>query len=405
MIRALFVAPLVGVFSVHAAALGGPLDPPAGPIASTAKPLAEVEPRIAINATNTPGDADSHFKITQAGSYYLTGNISLPSVEKAIEIVIGSGQQVTIDLNGFTISASDAARSLPAISIDGADAHVAIRNGSIRNWSNAILHPVGGSITLEDVKAYGSRLNQFELREATVTRCLAEDGGVHGFFVNGAATFTDCLARANGADGFTIGSGTIIAHRCASLGNGEEGFLMGQGIAESCRAENNNGAGFVGAGLVANCTALSNGGDGIQCSAASNVRGCTVIANGGDGIQVSSVARVEGNTVTSNGDHGVNITGSRTVVVGNLIGTNGRDSGVFAGVVCSSSDCVIDSNQITSMTVGGDDFGIQVTGTSNLIVRNQISNVSTSLSIAAGNTSGGTSATPNTAGAWVNLTY
>ena len=51
--------------------LAGPLTPPAGPVAPTPGP----EPRIPINATNTPGDADSLFRITQPGSYYLTGNL------------------------------------------------------------------------------------------------------------------------------------------------------------------------------------------------------------------------------------------------------------------------------------------------------------------------------------------
>ena len=72
---------------------------------------------------------------------------------------------------------------------------------------------------------------------------------------------------------------------------------------------------------------------------------------------------------------------------------------------CAGADCSIDGNHITNMVVGGDDVGIVVTGTSNLIVRNQLSGVSTYVSIGAGNTSGGTSATPSTAGPWTNITY
>ena len=83
----------------------GPLNPPAGPVTSTYKTLTEVEPRIAINATNTPGDAigdpsPSLFKITQPGSYYLTGNITGVEDTHGIEIV-ASG--VTLDLNGFDL--------------------------------------------------------------------------------------------------------------------------------------------------------------------------------------------------------------------------------------------------------------------------------------------------------------
>lgn len=54
----------------------GDLNPPAGPVSPTHKTLTEIEPRTAISMANTPGDADSLFKITQPGSYYLTGNIT-----------------------------------------------------------------------------------------------------------------------------------------------------------------------------------------------------------------------------------------------------------------------------------------------------------------------------------------
>src|SRR6187397_3128637 len=76
----------------------GDLNPPAGPVGSTMKNLSDVEPRIAVNATNTPGDADSVFKITQSGSYYLAGNITGVSAKYGVEIA-ASG--VTLDLNGF----------------------------------------------------------------------------------------------------------------------------------------------------------------------------------------------------------------------------------------------------------------------------------------------------------------
>ena len=78
--------------------LAGPLDPPAGPIAPTYKTLTEVEPRTAINASNTPGDIDSLFKITQPGSYYLTGNIQSVVGTHAIEIC---NDNVTMDCNGL----------------------------------------------------------------------------------------------------------------------------------------------------------------------------------------------------------------------------------------------------------------------------------------------------------------
>ncbi|MCL4222042.1 MAG: hypothetical protein KJZ65_11815 [Phycisphaerales bacterium] len=82
MHRGKFVAAVVlGISALSLIGLelsAGPPDPPSGPVASSYKTLAEVEPRIAIKATNTPGDANSVFRITQSGSYYLAGDIAAP---------------------------------------------------------------------------------------------------------------------------------------------------------------------------------------------------------------------------------------------------------------------------------------------------------------------------------------
>src|SRR6185436_1945782 len=85
---------------VSALAFGGDLNPPAGPVGPTMKPLSEIEPRIAISALTTPGDADSLFRITQPGSYYLTGNVTGVSGKSGIGIA-SSG--VTLDLSGFEL--------------------------------------------------------------------------------------------------------------------------------------------------------------------------------------------------------------------------------------------------------------------------------------------------------------
>src|SRR6187397_293339 len=81
----------------------GPMDPPAGPVTSTYKTLTEVEPRTAINAVNTPGDAQNVFRITQPGSYYLTGNVIAAGGKHGITVTVSN---VTIDLNGFALDGS-----------------------------------------------------------------------------------------------------------------------------------------------------------------------------------------------------------------------------------------------------------------------------------------------------------
>ena len=99
--RIKFVLCLVLAFG--SAAVAGPLNPPAGPVTSTYKTLVEVEPRTAISAVNTPANPNASFVITQPGSYYLTGDITVPSGKSGIQVY---AYGVTVDLNGFTIRGS-----------------------------------------------------------------------------------------------------------------------------------------------------------------------------------------------------------------------------------------------------------------------------------------------------------
>ena len=92
----LLAAALGGIIWVSA----GDLNPPVGPVIPTMKTLAEVEPRIAVNAINTPGDTNALFSITEPGSYYLTANVVGVVGKDGIVIQVSD---VTLDLNGFAL--------------------------------------------------------------------------------------------------------------------------------------------------------------------------------------------------------------------------------------------------------------------------------------------------------------
>src|SRR5215470_6747809 len=104
-------------------ALAGPLDPPAGPVTSTYKTLTEVEPRTPLSQATTPGDVANQFKITQPGSYYLTGNMTASTGSAPCILIAAS--DVTLDLSGFSVRNG----ATEGIRISGDN--VTVRNGSV----------------------------------------------------------------------------------------------------------------------------------------------------------------------------------------------------------------------------------------------------------------------------------
>src|SRR5690606_32751390 len=137
---------LAGIGGLAAGALmtnrteAGPLNPPAAPN-PTMKTLDQIEPRTAINSVNTPGDADSVFRITSPGSYYLTGNVTGVSGDRGIEV---AANNVTIDLNGFALVGVSGA--LAGIGTVGtAVTGLVITNGTIQSWPGGGISAINAS--------------------------------------------------------------------------------------------------------------------------------------------------------------------------------------------------------------------------------------------------------------------
>ena len=262
--------------TIAALALAGPLDPPLGPVAPTYKTLTEVEPRTAISATNTPGDADSLFKITQRGSYYLTGNITGVIGRHGIEIA-ASG--VTLDLNGFDLVGVPGMGAFDGVSATVASlTNITIRNGSVRNWGDE-----------------GVDLGTFAV-------------------VNSAVV--DVRASGNAGNGITIGSGCSIT-ACSTFLNTVNGIIT---IGFGC--------------TISGCTAYFNTAAGISASIGCTISGCTARVNAVDGIVVASQCVVIGNNCSANGNGGdgagIHVTGNDNRIEGN--NCTGADRGIDVDV-------------------------------------------------------------------------
>ena len=344
---------LVGAWLTSA----GDLNPPAGPVAPTMKTLVEVEPRTAINAANTPGDADSLFKISQRGSYYLTGNITGVVGKHGIEIA-ASG--VTLDLNGFDLVGV-------AGSLDGVSATVisltsiALVNGSVRNWAvdgvdlrsfgaaNCRVADllaggntgsgikVGHVCTLSNCSAYQNTGNGITTSNGcTVSNCSAYQNAAIGISTNTGCTVTNCLAYVNNGSGISTDDGCTISN-CTAVFNTGNGIstLEGGCTVSNCSAAYNTGNGISTSDFctVADCTARGNALDGIRCPSGCVIRGNTCASNGsgGDGAGIhatSSDNRIEGNNCTG-ADRGIEIDVGGNIIVRNTCATNIIDWDIF----------------------------------------------------------------------------
>src|SRR4051812_30803007 len=102
----------------------GSLTPPGVP-APTMKSLDQIEARTPISSVP--------FTINTRGSYYLTGNMTV-SGAAAIGITVSS-DNVTIDLNGFNLSAGGAGTG-SGIFVSATRLNVHVHNGTISGFGN-----------------------------------------------------------------------------------------------------------------------------------------------------------------------------------------------------------------------------------------------------------------------------
>lgn len=350
MRRGAAAAALACVSVLACLAPAGPIVPPGGPVAPTPGP----EPRTPLSAATTPGDADSLFRITQPGSYYLTGNITGVSGKRGIEIAAGN---VTIDLNGFTLAG--VAGSLEGIASAGVR-NITVRNGDVTNWG-------GHGISLDNsVFTLTSRIDN--------VRATLNNGS--GIRVGRGAVITNCAAAGNGGTGIVASSHAAI-EGCISGDNGGSGMTISDSsVVRGCSVNNNDSSGIVGGGM---CT----------------ITDCTITNNGDRGITVLSRCTIARNTVTGNDRIGIRVNDT-CYVLENVCASNGFAVADGAGILAAGS-----SNRIERNAVRLNDIGIRVNAAFNVIIGNTAGgNSVVNYEFASGNrygpvlnlTSGGTAA-------------
>jgi hypothetical protein len=181
-------------------------------------PAAAVDGEILINQAGanagsiTPGDtAGFPVTISRPGRYKLSGNLTAPDSVNAIEI---TANDVTLDLNGFTIRNAVPGSSARAIFADTGFNRTRIVNGTITGFGNYGILTLGFGAVIEDMRivgnANGMQLgNEARVRNSTIAnnssnglrcyQCLIEGNVITG---NGNAGTFD----SNGGGGAVLGN-------------------------------------------------------------------------------------------------------------------------------------------------------------------------------------------------------
>ena len=308
----------------------GSLTPPGAP-APTMKTLDQVEARTAI--TNATGLVT----ISQPGSYYLTHNIAVSS-GNAISITTNG---VTLDLNGFTISSTEASPTGTGISLanPAGNSDITILNGHIRGGVVNNAGVFSGSGFANGITFFASSPSNVRIAGVSVSGCLVY--GIHlgtdiGSRIGYSTVVESCTVQNIGsygieasavshstadlcgnigvfADsafncyGYVTGSGGIglfatTANNCRGHATGSGGYGLYASAANNCYGETTDSSGS-GYGLYAdsanNCYGYSSGSsDGLYAYSANNCRG---YSGDSKGIEAYSVSNCRGDSGSNRG--------------------------------------------------------------------------------------------------------
>jgi hypothetical protein len=393
--RSLILLSGFGLAVCAAVLSAGPLQPAAGPVGSTMKTLTEVEPRTALSATSTPGDATSVYKITAPGSYYLTGNIDAPAGKSAVNI---AADNVTLDLNGFKVNGPSGTVTLINA---GFYARTTLRNGKVVGGGTGV--SVGEMSRVASVDVMGcSQVGFSGDSECTFTDCGADWCGNGGFYVpNWRTVMERCHAGYCTGNGFSVGKDSRLVS-CTATHNTGHGFDL-CGVATGCTSSENGEEGFITtfSTVIESCTARDNTGTGFKLYS-STARGCTSLSNSSYGYDLIEDSTLTGDKAAENAVSAVRVSGSLSVIEGCTL----RGVGGFpvVAMVSNVSGVRIERNSLYQGTYA---VTADPTATGTLIVGNQcVANASGAFSVNLANnqvgptvSAGGTIASTNP---WAN---
>lgn len=290
---------------------------------------------FAGTTTASTQDVSSCITISEPGTYELAGNVSGPADATCLRI---TASDVTVDGNGYTISATDGATEDPPLTTgvlvappDTSDSlrNVSVRNVSASGWGTGVSVQNAQEATLDDVTVRANRngivlteSSRVVVRESTA---VDNDDGILTRDLT-ASRFEQVLASENAETGIYTSNdfeGNQLVNTTARE-NGGDGLRIGPAWNSSFRAT----------------TAVGNGDDGLAMldTGAVTVDGLNVSNNGAAGMQLTAVSGTRFETVTAlNNSNAYVAVDSRNVSVDALTIDDGGPFALTAGSATVSS--------------------------------------------------------------------
>lgn len=271
--RSLILAAACFAFTHHASAVDG---------------VVLIDQKSAMGGRVTPGDQPGFpVTISQPGSYRLSGNLVVSDpMTTAVQI---TADNVTLDLNGFTISGPNTCTPNPttcAYTGTGAigvmavgpagvasPSNVRVMNGVVRGMGGHGIRMMGDGTVVENVQAVGNGGPGIVVGEGTVINSVAKlnasGTAIVGLIVKG------CVAT-NNVFGIFVRSGGVAIGNTA-MNNAAGGISVNNATATGNTANNNATYGIdaICPGVLANNTAYNNQQANIRTNGACTMTGNT----------------------------------------------------------------------------------------------------------------------------------
>ena len=241
--------------------------------------LLSILPIAAIAVAQTALKQPKKFPIaiSKPGSYQLTENLEVKSGD-AIRV---SSSNVSIDLDGFTISGSAGGSSQDGINAIGMS-FVRVFNGSVTNMGGSGI-ALGASSSVESVRVSGNGANGISCgNNCSVADSNVSSNALSGISAAGNSSIRDSIANGNtNGFGIAVGPGSSVTGNTAT-GNAIGGISAGNHVVPcNCRIVGNVASGnsigiFVGdSAVISGNMTGGNQGFGICGGKSSTIQGNT----------------------------------------------------------------------------------------------------------------------------------